>query len=106
MRQAIARGGDWLQVCDDFDGTEAVVLQTVHKSKGLEYHTVFFVGIDDEQWWSHKNEPISSVATFFVGLSRAAQQNIFTYCSERGARHDVADLYRLLEAAGVPVLRH
>ncbi len=102
MAQASVDANTWVEACDEFEGLHAVPLQTVHKSKGLEFHTVFFVGIDDGQWWSHKREPEASTSTFFVGLSRAAQRTIFTYCSERGNRRDIADLYQLLTNAGVP----
>ncbi|WP_202035041.1 3'-5' exonuclease [Paraburkholderia tropica] len=25
---------------------------TIHKSKGLEFHTVIFYGLDNPTWWS------------------------------------------------------
>jgi superfamily I DNA/RNA helicase len=74
----------------------------VHKSKGLEYDTILFVGLDDKMWWSHKVGGYEGRATFFVGLSRAKQRAIFTYCKTRGSRKGVSDLYDLLAAAGVP----
>jgi superfamily I DNA/RNA helicase len=55
---------------------------TVHKSKGLEYQTILFVGLDDKMWWSHKVGCYEGRATFFVGLSRAKQRAI-----SRIARH-------------------
>ena len=30
----------------------AVALMTVHKSKGLEFHTMIFYGLDNQTWWS------------------------------------------------------
>lgn len=101
MDQVVRPGMAWTEVCDEFEGCDAVTLMTVHKSKGLEYHTVFFLSIDDQQWWSFRREPEASTATFFVGLSRAEQRTIFTYCAERGDRESVEALYDLLEAAGV-----
>jgi hypothetical protein len=44
-----------------------------------------------------------STSTFFVGLSRAAQRVIFTQCSQRGGHTDIADLYAVLEQAGIAV---
>ena len=32
------------------EGVDQVPLMTVHKSKGLEFHTMIFVGLDDEAW--------------------------------------------------------
>jgi superfamily I DNA/RNA helicase len=101
MEQVANPDLSWTQVCDEFEGRDAVALMTVHKSKGLEYHTVFFLSIDDRQWWSFPQDPEASTATFFVGLSRAEQRTIFTYCAERGDREAVEALYGLLEAAGV-----
>lgn len=76
-------------------------LMTVHKSKGLEYDTILFVGLDDAMWWSHSAGNPEGIATFFVALSRAKQRAVFTFCRERGQRNRVADLYALLTAAGV-----
>lgn len=101
MDQVADSEASWRQVCEEFEGCDAVALMTVHKSKGLEYHTVFFLGIDDRQWWSLKREQKAATATFFVGLSRAEQRTIFTYCAERGDREAVEELYTLLDAAGV-----
>jgi len=91
----------WIDVCDAFEGLNAVPLMTVHKSKGLEYHTVIFLGIDDQHWWSHSPGQREGQATFFVGLSRAEQRAMFTFCEQRGERDKVRDLYDLLRTAGV-----
>lgn len=90
----------WLECIDAYDGTEQIPLMTVHKSKGLEYDTTIFVGLDDEAWWSHKPGGEDGLATFFVALSRAKQRAVFTHCDGRG-RNKVRDLYQLLADAGV-----
>lgn len=95
---------DWTTCLDRFAGVDQVPLMTVHKSKGLEYDTIIFVGLDDAMWWSHSAGNPEGIATFFVALSRAKQRAIFTFCRERGQRTRVADLYALLTAAGVPEL--
>ena len=74
---------------------------TIHKSKGLEFDTVIFIGLDDSSWWSYSPENPEGMATFFVALSRAKQRAIFTYCRTRGQRQKIADLYHLLTDAGV-----
>jgi superfamily I DNA/RNA helicase len=102
MRERAEAATTWLEVVDEFEGVEQVPLMTVHKSKGLEYDTILFVGLDDKMWWSHKVGGYEGRATFFVGLSRAKQRAIFTYCKTRGSRKGVSDLYDLLAAAGVP----
>lgn len=96
---------DWGTCLDRFVGIDQVPLMTVHKSKGLEYDTIIFVGLDDVTWWSHSPGNPEGIATFFVALSRAKQRAIFTFCRERGQRRRVADIYALLTSAGVPEVR-
>lgn len=74
---------------------------TIHKSKGLEYHTVIFVGLDDDAWWSFAKDTVEGTAGFFVAFTRAKQRVVFTYCSTRGQRKKIGALYGLLAAAGV-----
>ena len=74
---------------------------TIHKSKGLGYHTVDFVGLDDGAWWSFSKDRAEATAGFFVAFTRAKQRVVFTYCVGRGQRRKVAPLYDLLRAAGV-----
>ncbi|MUL46331.1 hypothetical protein FZI85_08670 [Mycobacterium sp. CBMA293] len=61
-------------------------LLTIHRSKGLEYHAVVVLDLDDDQWWSHRRDTTASTATFFVGLSRAAQRVIFTRATNAAAK--------------------
>ncbi len=77
---------------------------TIHKSKGLEYHTVIFVGLDDGAWWSFANDQVEGTAGFFVAFSRAKQRVVFTYCASRGNRKKIATLYELLQLAGVKAI--
>lgn len=91
----------WPACIDRFVDTYDIPMMTVHKSKGLEYDTVFFVGLDDQSWWSHTPGNPEGVATFFVALSRAKQRAIFLFCERRGARRRVFELYEMLTHAGV-----
>ncbi|WP_296899370.1 3'-5' exonuclease [Thiohalocapsa sp.] len=92
---------DWPSALDAYQGVHAIPLMTIHKSKGLEYHSVIFVGLDDGAWWSFANDQIEGTAGFFVAFTRAKQRVVFTYCAHRGARSKIATLYNLLEKAGV-----
>jgi superfamily I DNA/RNA helicase len=94
-------GSDWPSVLDAYEGIHAIPLMTIHKSKGLEYHTVIFVGLDDGAWWSFAGDQIEGTAGFFVAFTRAKQRVIFTYCGCRGTRTKIATLYDLLRKAGV-----
>ncbi|MGW3692386.1 UvrD-helicase domain-containing protein [Streptomyces sp. NPDC005149] len=92
---------DWGAVLDEFESADAVVLLTTHRSKGLEYHTVFFLGIHGRQWWALGSAPREGTSTFFVGLSRAAQRLVFT--SDRSSRTGpIAAFFAMLTEAGVP----
>lgn len=92
---------DWPTVLEEYEAADAVSLLTIHRSKGLEYHTVFFLGLDDDQWWAHAKDVRDSTSAFFVGLSRAAQRLVFTTTSPTARTGGIADLYDLLTQAGI-----
>jgi superfamily I DNA/RNA helicase len=94
--------GSWTTCLDAFEGIDQIPLMTVHKSKGLEYDTIIFAGLDDRAWWSHTPGSPEGIAAFFVALSRAKQRAIFAFCRQRGERNVVGELYQLLTDAGVP----
>ena len=74
----------WADTLDRFQGMGQVALMTIHKSKGLEFHTMIFYGLDNRTWWSlepHRPEELNS---FFVALTRAKQRAFFTFSAERG----------------------
>jgi superfamily I DNA/RNA helicase len=95
---------EWRQALDVYEGVDSLPLMTIHKSKGLEYHTVIFVGLDDGAWWSFSRDQVEATAGFFVAFTRAKQRVLFTYCPTRGYRNTIATLYELLQRAGVPVI--
>lgn len=95
---------NWFDALDIYEGVHAVPLMTIHKSKGLEYHTVIFVGLDDGAWWSFTNDTQEATAGFFVAFTRAKQRVVFSYCASRGTRAKIAPLYDLLTKAGVKTI--
>jgi superfamily I DNA/RNA helicase len=105
LAAAISDALVWDQVAGSFIEEDAVPLLTIHCSKGLEYHTVFFVGLDGDQWWAHAKETIASTMAFFVGVSRAAERRIFTQCDARGSQTPIQDIYDELARGGVPLVR-
>lgn len=64
-------------------GKDTIPVMTIHKSKGLEYHTVIFVGLEDNAFWTYKNQSNEDNCAFFVALSRAKERVIFTFSKER-----------------------
>lgn len=101
----------WNEAVDDLIGTDVVPIMTIHKSKGLEYHTVIFVGLEDSAFWNFKKQSQEDTCTFFVAFSRAKARVLFTFCKQRTTRSHVPNepqsrqsilpLYDLLKAGGV-----
>ncbi len=58
LETVLGGAADWGVVLDEFESADAVVLLTTHRSKGLEYHTVFFLGIHGRQWWALGSDPV------------------------------------------------
>jgi len=96
---------DWASALDTYEGLYVVPLMTAHKSKGLEYHTVIFVGLDDGAWFNFQRQSKEETAGFFVAFTRAKQRVVFTYCAGRGTRAQIAPLYELLKKAGVQTVK-
>jgi hypothetical protein len=105
LRKSSGGAAEWTEALDAYQGLHATPLMTIHKSKGLEYHTVIFVGLDDGAWWSFAGDQVEATAGFFVAFTRAKQRVVFTYCAKRGARNKIATLYELLSKAGVQKAR-
>ncbi|OMI09499.1 AAA family ATPase [Bradyrhizobium brasilense] len=103
--EASSKGAaEWTAALDTYEGLHAVPLMTIHKSKGLEYHTVVFVGLDDGAWFNFGKQSHEETAGFFVAFTRAKQRVVFTYCAHRGSRSGIAPLYDLLKQAGVQTI--
>lgn len=101
----------WLDAINDFEGLNSIPIMTVHKSKGLEYHTVVFVGLEDSALWNFQKSPEEEKCGFFVAFSRAIKRVVFTFSEyrprrmgarpERQTRQTIGTLYTLLEEAGI-----
>lgn len=91
--------GTWTDALDHFEGLGQLPLMTVHKSKGLEFHTMVFFGLDNGTWWSLEPNKPEELNSFFVAFTRAEQRAFFTSCNERGNSIDWIDA--LLRPAGV-----
>jgi len=67
-------------------GKDTIPVMTIHKSKGLEYHTVIFIGLEDGAFWSFERQPDEDKCAFFVALSRAKERVVFTFSKQRVGR--------------------
>lgn len=75
--------GEWIKVVSNFKGENSIPIMTIHKSKGLEYEAVYFLGLEDSAFWSFNKQPEEDKSAFFVALSRAKSHIIFTHCKNR-----------------------
>ncbi|WP_238227413.1 UvrD-helicase domain-containing protein [Methylobacterium adhaesivum] len=88
LGECMAASTSWSETLDRFEGKGQVPLMTIHKSKGMEFHTVIFFGLDGQSWWSLKPRNPEEMNSFFVAVTRAEQRAFFTCCAERGRRID------------------
>ena len=104
----VAACGDWNLAIENFCGKHSVPIMTIHKSKGLEYSAVYFVGLEDSAFWNFRNQPDEDRCTFFVALSRAKESVTFTFCKRRtGMRYPmqqhnaINEFFDLLQKPGI-----
>jgi superfamily I DNA/RNA helicase len=96
---------NWTDALDTYEGVRGLPLMTIHESKGLEFHTVIFVGLDDDAWRRNFEEDrAEATAGFFVAFTRAKQRVILIDCAQRGSRQAIARLYQLSLNAGVKII--
>lgn len=108
-------GTSWERALAFVEGATSIPIMSIHKSKGLEYGAVFFVGLEDGAFWSFgrsRSHAVEELNAFFVAISRAKARVAFTYAkrrtlgdsTRRQSRHDIRELYDLMEAAGVRLI--
>lgn len=88
----------WQETLNQFLGRSQVRLMTVHKSKGLEAHTVFFLHLQDDGFHFQADMDEERLA-FFVAASRARDRFFVTTTNKKRTR--VAPLWEMVEAAGL-----
>lgn len=90
----------WEKCIDVIEGRGVVRLMTIHKSKGLEYHTVFFVELNDDVFWNSQDD----ANVFLVALSRARERVKFSFCKDSSGFANVRQFIEALESAAVAFL--
>lgn len=91
---------EWKECIDLIEGRGVVKLMTIHKSKGLEFHTVIFVELNDDAFWKSGDD----ANVFLVALSRARERIKFTFARDSRGFENVQDFLERLEKAGVKFL--
>lgn len=99
---------DWKNAIDNFEGVNSIPIMTIHKSKGLEYDTVFFLGLEDSAFWNFKKQSQEDRNAFFVALSRAKRRIDFTFSNERPLRYStkqehivIDEFYKMFESSNI-----
>jgi len=94
---------EWVRTLENFKGEDSIPIMTVHKSKGLEYECIFFVGLEDGAFWNFAKQRSEEFCAFFVALSRAKKRLDFTYCENRSltrysnqSKCNINDFYNIL----------
>ncbi|HFD88173.1 MAG TPA: ATP-dependent helicase [Gammaproteobacteria bacterium] len=103
IQESVQHAETWSDALDEFEGLGQGPLMTIHKSKGLEFHTIIFYGLDNQTWWSLTPDRTEELNSFFVAFTRAKQRAFFTLCTERG--QPISWLENFLIPAGVQRVR-
>jgi len=108
LETSFKKSSSWGETIDDFLGVYSIPIMTIHKSKGLEYQAVYFIGLEDQAFWNFKKQPEEDRSAFFVAISRAKTYLAFSYCRNRFSNpypkttHTVInEFYELLQQDGV-----
>lgn len=99
LLESATSSASWSDCLDHFEGKGQIPLMTIHKSKGLEFHTILFHGLDNQTWWSLTRNRPEELRAFFVAFTRAKQRAFFTLCTRRG--QTVAWIEQLLSTVAV-----
>ncbi|MGL4829872.1 MAG: UvrD-helicase domain-containing protein [Vibrio sp.] len=71
-----------------FSTENAVHLMNIHKCKGLEYHTVYFIGLEDQEFWNYASQTFEDNCSIYVALSRAKNCICVTTSKHRAHRQN------------------
>ena len=80
IQELLEKESDLIKVLKSFLDDQAIRIMTIHKSKGLEFHSVIMLAVENETFWGNKD---AERCAFFVGVSRAKQRLLVTYSRER-----------------------
>lgn len=84
---------NFIESIDALWGINTIPVMTIHKSKGLEYHSVIFIGLEDGAFWTYDRQMNEDNCAFFVALSRAKERVIFTISQKRMTRYGLKPQY-------------
>lgn len=80
LHELLKDGNDIGTALSAFSADRAVRVMSIHKSKGLEFDTVYVLGVEAQTFWG---DPAEERSAFFVAISRAKERLILTMASVR-----------------------
>ncbi|MGJ8527425.1 UvrD-helicase domain-containing protein [Maritalea sp.] len=101
LQECTSETATWENCISNMEGDDSVRLMTIHKSKGLEYHTVIFLEFNDDAFWGNDDD----VNVFFVALSRAREKIRFSFAKDSRGSRNVKDFADKLQKSGVKFLK-
>lgn len=108
-----ARTDRWQGALDRVEGIGTIPVLTIHKSKGLEYEAVFFVGLEDGAFWNFERQPDEEMNAFYVAVSRAKKRVVFTFSRRRTNTKNkkqtisgIGKIYELMQKASIHIESH
>jgi len=99
--KALLNTKSWSKAVIEIKGETSIPIMTTHKSKGLEYNTVIFVGLEDSAFWSFKNQQEEDKCLFFVAMSRAKERLLFTFSKIRNTGRNDSDVNQSISGIGI-----
>lgn len=81
IQELIEKESSLIKALKSFLDDQAIRIMTIHKSKGLEFHSVIMLAVENETFWGEDKD--AERCAFFVGVSRAKQRLLVTYSRER-----------------------
>ena len=104
----LIKTGDWALAIEGFSGLHSIPIMTIHKSKGLEFSAVYFLGLEDAAFWNFAEQSEEDRCAFFVALSRAKKAVAFTFCNQRTnfkypqqSHETINEFFELLQKPGI-----
>lgn len=92
----------WINSLKSLIGEYSIPIMTIHKSKGLEYDAVMFLGLEDRLFWNFKKQKEEDTCAFFVAMSRAKEKLVFTSSAIRNGDFknifdNIEEYYKILD---------
>lgn len=104
---------NWESALDDLLGKNAIPMMTIHKSKGLEFHSVVFLGFEAAAFYRYTQEVKDEDNAIFVAISRPKHRLLITISHQRilwgrnkystATNSPLSTIYGAFAAAGVPI---